>query len=48
MRIFAFFRILEWFFIAVMYVWTIVAARLYPEQEFGKKLFIFRLIGELF
>jgi len=36
--LFRFFRILGWFFIILIYSWTVLAAKLYPEQDFGNLL----------
>ena len=40
MKIFAIYRVLDWTFVIVIYVCTIVAPRLCLKQEFGKKLSI--------
>ena len=34
-NLFGFYRILGWFFILIIYLWTLVAAKIYPDQDFG-------------
>lgn len=35
-RMLRFYRIMGWFMIMGVYIWTLVAARLYPEQDFDE------------
>jgi hypothetical protein len=32
---FQFLRIVGWYMIIVFYCWTLIAAKLYPQQDFG-------------